>query len=280
MPFLQLQINTSRPLAVGASKGKAALRKVSNLIQGALAGTNTVTGWQLLNDNTPQDGTTAPGSLCRSGAVGLFATGTGTETCIINGTSVAVTWATSDANTVSLMVAAILANTTVNPFVAATKYVGKLTLATMTEGQTIGICGYTFTATAAATGNPFEFSIETDDAASATALAQAINRSPLCTKLVAVPDGTDSVYLGLTENRAARSDEIFSPVPSTVTATQILATGAFYMVFARQPGLIGNTCTLTVTGTNHSAISAVSGKLGGGLGGYLSTSQYLTNDTR
>lgn len=281
MPFVQLTFNNRRPIDIGSTKGKAALRKVANFLQGAIAGTRTVDGWQLLNDNTPQSGTTAAGAACRAGAVGLFATGTGTETCIINGTSVAVTWATSDANSVSLMVAAILANTTVNPFVAATKYVGKVTLATVLAGETIDICGYKFTGTAAATGSPGEFSIATDDAAASTALALAINSTPgLSSKVVAVPDGTDSVYIGIADNRAARPDEVILKGAATFTVVQIAATGAYYMVFARQPGKLGNCCTLTVSGTNHSAKSAVSGKLGGGLGGYLSTSQYISSDSK
>lgn len=281
MPFIQMTFNTKRPLDLGATRGKAALRKVQNLLQGVIAGTRSADGWQILNDNTPQSGTTQAGAACRAAAVGLYATGTGTETTIINGTSVAVTWATSDAVTVGLSVAAINSNTTVNPFVAATKYVGKVVLATCVAGDVIDVCGYKFTGTAAATGNPGEFSIATSDAVASTALALAINSTPgLSSKVIAVPDGTDSVYIGIADNRAARSDELILADDATFTVTQILATGAYYMVFARQAGRLGNCCTLTVTGTNHSAKSAVSGKLGGGLGGYLSTAQYISSDTK
>lgn len=288
MPFLQLTLHNTRPLDVRASKGDAALRKVANLLQGYIAGTRRGDGWELLNDNTPQVTTTAAGQMARAGAVGLFATGTGAETAIINGTSVAVTWATSDANTVALMVTAINANTTVNPFVMATRYIGKIALGTCIAGTCIEVCGFKFVATTGATGKPGGFNISGTDAQDSTALAAAINSMPgLSSKVVAVPDGTSAVYVGLVENRVARSSEKLAAyilttglAVTTVTLTQILATGAFYMVVARTPGLLGNCCTFTVTGTNHSAISAVSGKLGGGLGGYLSTGQYLSSDTR
>lgn len=278
MPFTQLTIQSKLPLPIGATKGRDALRKVLNALTGVVSGTNKADSWVLLNDNTPQSGTTAAGAAARACAGVVLSGGANAVGIVVNSTSVTATWATSDTVSAGLIADAVNANTTVNPFVAATKYLATLTLASVTAGQTINICGQTFTATAAATGSPNEFSIAGTDTQDAAALAVAINQSSLNCKLVAT-SSAGVVYLGICDNRAARGDELISAAPSTITVSQFAARAAC-LVFARQPGLLGNCCTATATGTGVTAFSAVSGKLGGGLGGYLSTSQYLSCDSK
>ena len=279
MPFLTLQLNTKIPTPIGASKGRPALRKVADVVEKALAGTGTVDSWVLLNDNTPQSGTTVAGMQSRACAGVVLSSATGTVTHTINGTACSASAGGSDTITAGLVSDAINANTTVNPFVASTKYLATVALASVTAGQTIDICGTTFTATAAATGKPFEFDISGNDAADATALLASIMRSPLAAKLVGSLNSA-TIYLGLAENRAARSDEVIAG-PSTFTISQF-ATRAAWLTFARQAGPLGNCCTATASagGGTATAFSGVAGKLGGGTGGYLSTSQYLTSDTK
>ena len=277
MSFTQLTLTTRRPLDLGASKSKPALRKFANLLQGALSGSNAVDGW-LLHNSGPDDNTASASARALAGFT--FATGTGTVGSIINGTSVTATWATSDTATSAALVTAINANTTVNPLVMASKYFGKVTLATCIAGDAINICGYTFTGVAGtANYQKGQFSIDTDDTAAALDLTKAIQSTHGLNQKIAAVSAAGVVYLPLVENRAARSDETISSSQSTFTIVAI-TTGAAYFVVARQPGLLGNACTATATGTNLTAISAVSGKLGGGRGGYLSTGQYVSSDTR
>lgn len=275
MSFIQLNLTTTRNLDLGATKGRGALRKISNALLGSMSGTGPFKGWSVLQGSAAL----ATGSLSRSAAGCTLSSGSGAVGSVINGTTVTATWASSDTNSAGLIVAAINANTTVNPFVGATKYVGTLTLATVVAGTTINVCGYTFTATSSATGKPNEFDISGNDAADATALAAAINACPELNQKLVASSASGVVYVGLTENRAARSDETLTASASTVTCSAI-TTRAAYLIFALQPGALGNCCTATATGTGVTAFSAVSGKLGGGTGGYVSTGRYLTSDMR
>lgn len=273
MAFTRLTLTSTRSLDVGASKGKAALRKVANLIQGSLGGANAVSGWLLENGNSTA-------TLARSVAGVTMATGSGTVGSVINGTTVSAAWGTSDTVTAAALVTAINANTTVNPFVTATKYFGTVTLSTAVAGNTVGVCGYTFTGVAGtADYTKQQFSIDTSDTAAALDLSIAIQSCPGLNLKVGALSVAGVCYVFLLENRAARSDEILVAGASTV-AVAAISTGAAYFIAARTPGLLGNCCTATATGTNMTARSAVAGKLGGGLGGYLSTSQYISSDTK
>lgn len=278
MSYTQLTLTSRRPLDLRATKGRDALRKVANLLQGAIAGTNAVDGWLLQNSVLATNAVSAWAARAVAGFT--FATGTGTVGSVINGTTVTATWATSDTVSAGLVEAAINANTTVNPFVMASKYFGKVTLATCIAGDAINICGWTFTGVAGtADYTKGQFSIDTDDTAAALDLTKAIQSTPGLNQKLAAVSALGVVYLPVVENRAARSGEVISSRQSTFTIVQI-ATGAAYFVIARQSGLIGNCCTATATGTNLTAISQVSGKLGGGRGGYTSAGQYISSDTR
>lgn len=272
MSYVQLVLSSRRALDLRASKGLPALRKFANLLQGALAGTNMVDGWLLQNNVSAQ--------YARALALYTFSTGVGVVGSIINGTTVSVTWGTSDTATAAALVAAINASTTVNPIVMATKYFGILTPTTAIAGDTVNVCGWLFTGVAGtADYAKGQFSIDTDDTATALDLGKAINATPGLNQKVAAMGGGAACYLALIENRAARSDEILSSTTSTIVPTAFAA-GARYFVIARQPGFLGNCVTATATGTNLAVGSAVSGKLGSGTGGYLSTGQYLTSDTK
>lgn len=277
MPSTLLVLNHSKPNNLQTRKGKDALRRVANLVQGALSGTENVPGWLILADDTSLG---TAGVATRAAAVCRMATSSGSVGAVINGTSVTVTWGTSDTASQALLVDAINANSTVKPFVRATRYLATLTLASVAAGDTVRICGLTYTATAAATSKLREFSMAGTDAQDATALANAINADPeLTNKLVAVADGTNAVvYLGIVGDRAAdikRMETVTLPA-STITVSDF-AGRAESITYAVVPGAMGNCCTFTATGTNVTVRSAVSGKLGGGVGGLI-TAQVQKDD--
>jgi len=274
MPHTIVVLNHEKPLPLQTRKKKDALRRVANRINGILSGAASGS-WVILNDETAHSN--VAGVAARAAAVLSLSSGSGAVGAVINGTTVTATWATSDANSMGLVVNAINTNTTVNQLVAATRYVGTLTLSSVTADTTVTICGITFTATSADTGKRREFSVSGGNNAAALALARAINAEPrLSGKLVAVASGVSNVvYLGLLRNSAPRSDERLSASAGTVTVVQFAAAN-LGVVYALQPGALGNACSLTATGTGMTAISQVANRLGGGLGGGYAL---LTEDT-
>jgi len=281
MPSLQLTLNSRRPIDLTGRRQKEVLRRVANALNAELAGAGPIIeDFLVQSDANLLDGDDG-GCLGRAAGVVVFSSASGTLNIVIDGTAVATTFDTSDTESASDAVANINANATVSPFVTATKYVGQMTLASVTAGTTVDVCGYTSTATAADTNKPQQFSISGNDTADALALVQAINTTPgLCSKVRAVSVAA-VVYVGLVENRAARSDELLVAGASTVTVNAQITTGGRLMVVARTPGLIGNCCTLTGSGTGVTASSNNSGKLGGGTGGRPSSlGVYLSQDTR
>jgi hypothetical protein len=78
-----------------------------------------------------------------------ISSGSGSETATIGGTAVAVTWATSDANTASLLATAINADTTVNKLVFATAASNVVTVTALVPGPAAN----KITTTATGTGN-------------------------------------------------------------------------------------------------------------------------------
>ena len=118
MAFTTLTLSSRRSLDLGATKGRGALRKVANLLQGALSGANAVDGWMIHNN--------VSAASARAVAGVTMATGSGTVGSVINGTTVSVTWATSDTASITAIVAALKANSTVNSFMTATNKLMKL----------------------------------------------------------------------------------------------------------------------------------------------------------
>lgn len=265
-----ITIQGNKPLSLQTRRGKDALRRVVNRLQGVLSGSENDSQWQILNDETVLG---TAGVASRAAAICRFATSSGSVGAVINGTSVTATWAGTDTASQALLVDAINANATVKPFVRATRYLATVTLGSVLAGSTIVINGLTYTATASTTGKLREFSISGTDAADAFALAQAINADPENnTRVSAVADNTNAVvYIGLIGDVAPRAGK------ETVTSSFATFTISDYagraesMVYSVVPCAIGNCCTFTATGTNVTVRSMASGKLGGGAGGLITS---------
>lgn len=261
MANINLSLVSTAPLSLGPSRGKAALRKLVNRLMGILSGAaGKSASWSLSNSEA---------STVAHRAAGLWLSGsTGTVSCLVNGTQVDVTYATSTTVTAGLMVTAINADATASTFVSANQYVGKLTLATAVTGNQVQIGPVVFTAlVAGATATaPDQFVLGGSDTASALSLANAINAHPELGNRVTAVNSAGVVYVALLENRAPRSDEVLRTLASTITVNNQIVAGGLLVVVAHSPGLIGNACTLTASGTGASVVSLVSGKLGGGLG--------------
>lgn len=267
MPNLILSLNTRRPYGPLVT-GRRALRAVRDWLSEIESG-------HVQSDSVimSRNDAVALGSEAYAGqaaAALVFATSSGTVGCTVCGTVVTVTWATSDAASMSNWCSTLRGTAAVNRRATAVNRVATLTLASVTAGQGLSICGVGFTAVNGAPTAFGQFDMSGTDTADATSLALAINRHPsLAGRVRAVSNGA-AVYVGLLESRAATPDESVSGAPSTITvANAVFAASAVGLVLAMVPGDIGNEVrTSTATGTNVSlATNGTAGFLGNGTGG-------------
>ena len=143
MPNVNISISTRRPFGP-LMTGRRGLYALRDLI-GEIIGGNTQSDSLIYSRNDA----VALGSAAYPGqaVAGLvFSSGTGTVGCSIAGTAVTVTWATSDVASMTAWCAAVRANASVNQYVTAVNRCVAFTLASVTAGQGINICGIGFTA--------------------------------------------------------------------------------------------------------------------------------------
>lgn len=97
-------------LAESSGNSREALLKLANLVWGAANGAIPASAMTIATS------TAAP---ARAAGKVTISSGSGSIACVINGTSVSITWATSDINSAALLATAINANTTANKLVSA-----------------------------------------------------------------------------------------------------------------------------------------------------------------
>ncbi len=209
-------------------------------------------------------------------AAGLLvgATLTGTVGATIAGTAVTVAASGGDAVTQTALAAAIRANTTVNQYVTANNQLMQVTLASVTAGTVLTVCGITFTAvaTAADIRRFGQFNIDGADAADATALALAINRHPALTSSCRAVASGASVFVALLDARTpTRYERINNPnAVATITVNAGVPTASSNcMVMSLRPGVEQNEirCVPSGTGMTFVTANATANLLGGGTGG-------------
>lgn len=270
MPNAFIQLNLRRPYGRSLPTGPEALRHVINLLEQVASGEIGSDGVQFdYNDSVAvTDATTAGPAVAVLVGSGL----SGSVGPTIAGTAVTVTAAVGDTETMAAILAAIKANTTVNPVVSGSTYVMQMTLASVAAGTTVQVCGQTYTAVAAP-ANITEFghyNIDGTDTADATALARAINRHPSHGGGVRATSAAGVVYVAWLDDKRPPPPwvRINSPSASTITVNVGVPTqAALCMIFSRAWGLSSREIRCTVSGTGLTVASANTGFLGGGSGG-------------
>jgi hypothetical protein len=280
MPNLNISFSVNRamgllkPHAIGSESIRWLVAALSALGSGDGSGGSSGLIWSV-NDDTALGDTAfagpATGALVLSGGAGAVG-------ATIDGTLVTAAFTTSDVVTQGLVAAAIRANTSVNRKVTATNRGMQLTLASVTAGQFIDICGQRFTAVNGAPTDFGQFDMSGADAADATSLALGINRHPqLSMKFRATSNGA-IVYIHPTVDRAAsRFESLTNPggfSTFTLANSGLQANLAICAIMAMVPGDIGECCTVVASGTGMTYATANAGKLGNGTGGGT-TSNYL-----
>lgn len=277
MPNVTLSFNVKRPTGLlnssqldGADRGLALLKA----LQAAISGTNQSDG--LMFNVTDVESLGAIAYAGQAIAAILIATGVNTAGATVCGTALSVAIGASDAATMTALAAAIRASTAVNRRVTATNVSMRVTLATVTAGQYIDICGVRFTAV---NGTPVkfgEFDMSGTDTADALSLVTAINRHPSLALRYRALSVAGLVYVFPTNNRTLyptvdKWAGITNPGSfTTFTINQRYpAAGDACAVLAIVPGDIGNECRLdTATGINVTlATNGTAGFLGLGTGG-------------
>ena len=258
--------NTRRPFGT-VRGGRPTLRQLSDWL-------NEVAGTAVQSDSVilSFQEAVALGDLSVAGpSVGLLTLsgGAGAVGATIDGTLVTAAFATSDAVTMTAVMAAIRANASVNRKVTAVNRVARMTLASVLAGTTVNVFGTVFTAVNGAPTALGQFDMSGADAADATSLALAINRHPSLSGRYRAVANAAVVNIGLLEDRAPTTEELITnPSAATITINVAAPTvGAFGLIFAMVPGALGDCCTVVASGTGMSYATANAGKLGGGTGG-------------
>lgn len=257
----QLIWNHERKIDFGTSttllKGTDLLKAVANAINNG-SGASVIPNFHL----QPNSSTYGRKAF----AVWNSTSGSGGMDCVINGVTVSVTYATSDINTAGLMAAAINAssNALVQYMVTATHYRGTIALSSVAAGDTVNVCGYTFTAVNGTPTQLGQFDMSGSNTADATSLALAINKMPGLNEIVVASSSVANVYVYLLGDAAVTAQRKIRKISATMTVTQIAAT-ADCAVVAYQPGTLGNCMTIAASGTGASIVGSAS-RLSGGIG--------------
>lgn len=203
--------------------------------------------------------------LAKATATWTVASGAGSVTATINGVAVSVTWATSDANTGSLMAAAVRAETNdlVEFAVDASNLAATITCATVVAGNWVEVDGARIEVLADAPASRFDAVTKgATNNAMATALGAAINAHPHLRNVVFAEVSAAVVTVrqiaGATGLKMTSSGSTL-----TVSATTLAAT-ATVLLTSKKPGHMGNWITLAASGTGATASAA---RLASGVGG-------------
>ncbi len=280
MPNLSLFINTRHPNGLLRSRAQGSNADwLIKAVQAAVSGTNQSDGIMWSSNADESLGTTAHIGQALGALFFLQGTATGEIGGSIAGVATVVNYATSAIASASALVTAINALATINRKVTATNLEMVATLASVTAGQKLIVCGVPFTGRAGVPTKAGEFSIDTDNTATALSLATAINQHPSLAlryrawSALGVVHIVRTTKLGIDPNNKAagfKFEGLVNPGPySTITLTQKVPTATAYVtILAAVPGDIGNEVRLTATGTGVTALTNGStGFLGQGTGG-------------
>jgi hypothetical protein len=271
MPNILIALNTRRPFGLQSKRtNQEALRYLINHLEAVNSGRNQSDALIYAAEETPIG--SAPNDNSFAGQAVALLTGSGMSGSVgatIDGTTVTATYATSDANTMGLICAAIRANATVNRKVTAVNRVARITCGTVLAGEKVLVAGAELEAVSGTPKAYGQFDMSSGVAATiATSLALAINRHPALAMRYRAVAASAVVNVGLTDERTPGPREyIESRGANIATTVKTFASGAFGLIIAAVPGPIGNCCTAVASGTGVTLTTANAGKLGSGMGG-------------
>lgn len=261
---LQISIDQTDPLNASGRTGKELLNRVINHLQGIRGSSKRASVMKVWADGS------AP-RVAR--AVVTFATSSGAVGAVINGVTITITWAGSDAASQTLFAAAVNASSDalVQYLVQACNFAGTITLATVLAGDYIDIYGYRFTAKSGSSLEPDQFDMSGTDTQDAASLVTQINNRRGLNQ-IGVASSSAGVVTFRQFSGTAASGAIVSPAATfTISAP---AARASTLISSLVPGTIGNAQSIAASGTNVSIDGGLT-RLASGAGGNVA----LTNIT-
>jgi hypothetical protein len=252
--FLTHGVSTVR----GGKAGKPLLRAAINKAMGCISGSERDVNYTWVGSSTD------PATACTAG---ISAAGNGAVGIVVAGVTLTATWATSDTVSAGLVAAVINASTNakIQYLIGSSTLRTDLTLVTTVAGDVVNLAGYRFTGVAgtAATipDKPGNFVIKGSgtDTQSATSLAGAINQHPGASKYLYALNiaGVVSVF-AKTTNAAwftgpnAPLNKAVSMASTIAVSSATFAAGAYYGLWCKIPGKIGNNIVVAASGTGQS----------------------------
>jgi hypothetical protein len=282
MPVTLVEVRHRRKVDYGVTAGSTTImrqgrdlwRRFMSQTKSSLLDSNPDSEYALAYTDT--DPAVANTGLALSG-------GSGAVGATLAGVAVTATWATSDTNSAALIAAAINSSSTakVKGMFRSSNLTATITCSGVTAGDTVDVCGSRFTATTGVPVNSYSgaylaaFDRSGSDAATATALAAAINNFPGLSRFVfAVPVSNvvrlfarQFVYTVATNTFSwpVSQGGVGSDVPSNVlvssTAARLalsgssLAAGAFVGIAHVLGGVFGNQVAVAASGTGVSVLN-------------------------
>ncbi len=247
--------------------GKDLLRAAINKAHGCLSGVERGAGYTLVGSST---------DLVAANTAGISASGAGTIGIDIAGVALTATYAVSDANSAALIAAVINASTNakIQYLFGSTHLKSTLTLGAVLAGTTVQLAGFRFTAIAgtAESGKDGDFVIGGDNTADANSLALAINRHPYANKYLFAIPVTDACHVfpkkGATwfTGPNAPPNAVKASATTVTVGSATFAASAYYGVWCKVPGKLGNNVIVAANGTNQTIIGTAT-YMARGLGG-------------
>lgn len=248
------------PTAVRGRRGKAMLRTAANKLMGCLGGAERATSVIVtasLGGGGAAALVTGPAPACTAG---ISSGGSGAVGMVINGQTITATWATSDTNSAGLVAAAINASTSarVQFLVGSTNLKSSLTLASVAAGTTLRVAGFRFTAITGTTESykDGDFTIGGTDTQDATSLAAAINRHSYASKYLFALNEAAVCHV-FPKSAAwftgpnAPPNKVDASAATITVGSATFAASAYYGVWCKVPGQIGNCFTVAASGTGQ-----------------------------
>ncbi len=247
--------------------GKDLLRAAINKAHGCLSGVERGVNYTLVGSGT---------DLVAANTAGISASGSGTVGIVISAVTLTATWATDDTISAALIAAVINASTNakIQYLYGATHLKSTLTLASVLAGTTVTLAGFRFTAIAGTTesGKDGDFVIGGDNTADANSLALAINRHPYANKYLFAIPVTDACHVfpkkGVTwfTGPNAPPNAVKASATTVSVGSATFAASAYYGIWCKVPGKMGNGIVVAASGTNQTIIGSAT-YMARGLGG-------------
>ncbi len=250
-----VSLSHDHTLAIQGTRKRSLLRRVLNKGMSILGGSEPGSQFTVYSSGTD------PAAACTAG---ISASGSGTVGIVISGVTLTATWATSDTVSAGLIAAVINASTDakIQHLFGSTNLKSSLTLVTTVAGNSVVLAGFKFTGVAGTAGTipskdgDFVVKGSGTDTQSGTSLAGAINRHPGASRFLFALNVAGVVHV-FPKSAAwftgpnAPENAVRSNAATISVGSATFAASAYYGVWCKFPGKVGNNVVVAASGTGQ-----------------------------